>query len=262
MALFDAIHSVDRPKLAETIARLADETGRRPDLFVQVNTGAEPQKAGVALAEAPALVERCRALDLPVRGLMCIPPEADDPAPHFQTLAGLAARSWAGRPVDGDERRLRGRDRGRRHPCPRRVGDLRRAGDLAHDQYRAGTSPPGDPAQRVPRQSDAARGRPAGTPPLVDEDRRAARRRAPPASSSRSAGSGHSADRAAAAARARRRAGRGPGGCSRDRRDRPTTDRRGRWAPPTAPGGRSGPGGRANRRSGAGRAASRRRPRA
>lgn len=93
MALFDAIHTVDRLKLAETLARLADETGRCPDLFVQVNTGAEPQKAGCLPDQADSLVAQVRALGLPLRGLMCIPPEGEDPAPHFRLLAELAARN-------------------------------------------------------------------------------------------------------------------------------------------------------------------------
>jgi pyridoxal phosphate enzyme (YggS family) len=91
--MFDAIHSVDRLKLAETLARLADERGTCPDLFVQVNTGAEPQKAGVLPDEADALVARVRDLGLPLRGLMCIPPFDHDPAPHFRALAGMAARN-------------------------------------------------------------------------------------------------------------------------------------------------------------------------
>ena len=91
--LFDAIHSVDRPRLAQTLARLADEAGRCPDLFVQVNTGAEPQKAGVLPIEADALVAEVRALSLPLAGLMCIPPFDDDPAPHFRDLAAIAARN-------------------------------------------------------------------------------------------------------------------------------------------------------------------------
>lgn len=91
MGLFDAIHTLDRLRLAETLARLAQELGRCPDLFVQVNTGREPQKAGAAPDEAAALVEAARGLDLPVVGLMCIPPEAEDPAPHFALLAKLAA---------------------------------------------------------------------------------------------------------------------------------------------------------------------------
>lgn len=91
--MFDAIHSVDRLKLAETLARLADERGASPDLFVQVNTGAEPQKAGVLPEETDALVARARALSLPLRGLMCIPPAGEDPEPHFRLLAGMAARN-------------------------------------------------------------------------------------------------------------------------------------------------------------------------
>jgi len=90
MALFQAIHTVDRDRLAETIARLADETGGCPDIFVQVNTGREPQKAGVDPDGAAALVARCRALSLPLRGLMCIPPDGEDPVPHFALLAAMA----------------------------------------------------------------------------------------------------------------------------------------------------------------------------
>jgi pyridoxal phosphate enzyme (YggS family) len=93
MDLFEAIHSVDRPKLARTLARLAQELGRCPELFVQVNTGEEPQKAGVAPAEADAFVAECRALDLPLVGLMCIPPVDEEPALHFALLAKIAARN-------------------------------------------------------------------------------------------------------------------------------------------------------------------------
>src|SRR6056297_259018 len=74
MELFDAIHSVDRPKLAKTIARLAQEMGHCPDLFIQVNTGEELQKAGIMPMDADAFVADCKALDLPIKGLMCIPP--------------------------------------------------------------------------------------------------------------------------------------------------------------------------------------------
>jgi hypothetical protein len=91
--LFEAIHSVDRPKLAKTLARLAQEMGRCPDLFIQVNTGEEPQKAGVLPAEADDFVAECRALDLPVRGLMCIPPVDEEPSLHFALLAKIAARN-------------------------------------------------------------------------------------------------------------------------------------------------------------------------
>lgn len=93
MALFDAIHSVDRPKLARTIARIAEETGACPDVFVQVNTGDEDQKAGVPVDEADALIAECRALSLPLRGLMCIPPIEESPSLHFALLAKIAARN-------------------------------------------------------------------------------------------------------------------------------------------------------------------------
>ncbi|WP_323040546.1 YggS family pyridoxal phosphate-dependent enzyme [Gemmobacter sp.] len=91
--LFDAIHTVDRPSLAERLARLAQARGACPDLFIQVNTGAEPQKAGVLPDDADAFVASCRALDLPIRGLMCIPPEDQPSGPHFAQLAAMAARN-------------------------------------------------------------------------------------------------------------------------------------------------------------------------
>ena len=91
--LFEAIHTLDRPSLAERLARLAQARGASPDLFVQVNTGEEPQKAGILPADLDGFVAGARALDLPVRGLMCIPPEAEDPAPHFALLAAMAARN-------------------------------------------------------------------------------------------------------------------------------------------------------------------------
>lgn len=93
MEMAHAIHSLDRMKLATTLARLAQETGRCPELFVQVNTGAEPQKAGVLPDEADGFVAECRRLDLPVVGLMCIPPAEEDPAPHFDLLREIAARN-------------------------------------------------------------------------------------------------------------------------------------------------------------------------
>ncbi|QFU09925.1 hypothetical protein PARPLA_00512 [Rhodobacteraceae bacterium THAF1] len=93
MELFDAIHVLDRPKLATTIARLAQEMGKCPDLFVQVNTGEEDQKAGVMPADADAFVTTCRDLDLPIRGLMCIPPVDEEPALHFALLAKIAERN-------------------------------------------------------------------------------------------------------------------------------------------------------------------------
>ncbi|SFQ15536.1 YggS family pyridoxal phosphate-dependent enzyme [Tranquillimonas alkanivorans] len=91
--LFDAIHSVDRPKLAKTIARLAQEEGRCPDLFIQVNTGEEEQKAGVLPGDADAFIAECRGMDLPVRGLMCIPPVEEEPTLHFALLKKIAERN-------------------------------------------------------------------------------------------------------------------------------------------------------------------------
>lgn len=91
--LFDAIHTLDRPSLAEKLAKLAQARGASPQVFVQVNTGAEPQKAGILPDDTDAFIARCRAMDLPLQGLMCIPPEAEDPAPHFEMLAQMAARN-------------------------------------------------------------------------------------------------------------------------------------------------------------------------
>lgn len=98
VALFDVVESVDRPKLARALAREMDRTGRRPDCLIQVNTGEEPQKAGVAPAGlADLLAVAVQECGLPVRGLMCIPPVGDNPALHFALLAELAGRhglSW------------------------------------------------------------------------------------------------------------------------------------------------------------------------
>ncbi len=94
--LFDAIHTLDRMSLAERLARLAEARGRCPELFVQVNTGAEPQKAGVLPDAADGFVRDCRGLGLPLSGLMCIPPEGEATAPHFAMLADLAARNGLG----------------------------------------------------------------------------------------------------------------------------------------------------------------------
>ena len=91
--LFDAIHTLDRPSLAEKLARLADTRGTCPELFVQVNTGEEPQKAGVLPADTDAFIATCRSLGLPLTGLMCIPPEDAAPAPHFDMLSGIAERN-------------------------------------------------------------------------------------------------------------------------------------------------------------------------
>ena len=89
-ALFDVIQSLDRPRLADALAAEREKSGRCPRLFIQVNTGEEPQKAGVLPAETAALIAQARKLDLPLEGLRCIPPADDDAAPHFAFLAKLA----------------------------------------------------------------------------------------------------------------------------------------------------------------------------
>lgn len=91
--LFDAIHSVDRPSLAEKLAKLVQGRGSCPALFVQVNTGSEPQKAGLLPEALDAFVAQCRAMDLPLAGLMCIPPEGEDSTPHFAQLGQMAKRN-------------------------------------------------------------------------------------------------------------------------------------------------------------------------
>ena len=93
MELAQAIHTLDRIKLAHTFARLAQEMGACPDLYIQVNTGAEPQKAGVLPDSADAFIAESVALDLPVAGLMCIPPVNEDPSLHFKLLGEIAARN-------------------------------------------------------------------------------------------------------------------------------------------------------------------------
>jgi pyridoxal phosphate enzyme (YggS family) len=94
VALFDAIHSVDRPSICEALAKEIFSQKRRPQLFVQLNTGEEPQKAGVAPAEADAFIASCRdKYGLQISGLMCIPPLNDAPAPHFALTAKIAARN-------------------------------------------------------------------------------------------------------------------------------------------------------------------------
>src|SRR6202158_4940096 len=94
VAVFDAIHSVDRPSICEALAKEFISQKRRPQLFVQLNTGEEPQKAGVAPSEADGFIASCREkYGLPVSGLMCIPPVDDAPEPHFALTAKIAARN-------------------------------------------------------------------------------------------------------------------------------------------------------------------------
>lgn len=90
VALFDAIHSLDRPSLVAALARAMDRAGRRPACFVQVNIGGEAQKGGCAIDALPALLDEARIAGLPVAGLMCVPPADVEPAPYFALLAKLA----------------------------------------------------------------------------------------------------------------------------------------------------------------------------
>jgi pyridoxal phosphate enzyme (YggS family) len=90
VALFDAIHSVDRPSLVAALGKAMAESGKRPDCFIQVNIGDEPQKGGVAVAELPALLAAAQAAGLPIVGLMAVPPVGVDSAPYFALLAKLA----------------------------------------------------------------------------------------------------------------------------------------------------------------------------
>jgi pyridoxal phosphate enzyme (YggS family) len=93
VALFDVVQSLDRPSLAEALAKEIDRAGRSPRLFVQVNTGDEPQKGGVPTAQADAFIDACRSRwGLAVDGLMCIPPAEDPPSPHFALLGEIARR--------------------------------------------------------------------------------------------------------------------------------------------------------------------------
>ena len=92
VALCHAVHSVDRPSLVTALARAMDESGRRPDCFLQVNIGDEPQKGGCAIAGLPRLLEAAHETGLNVDGLMCLPPEGVEPAPYFALLAKLARR--------------------------------------------------------------------------------------------------------------------------------------------------------------------------
>ncbi|HTH27693.1 MAG TPA: YggS family pyridoxal phosphate-dependent enzyme [Sphingobium sp.] len=90
VALFDAVHAVDRPSLVTALARAMDRAGRRPDCFIQVNIGDEPQKGGCAVADLPALLAEARGAALPIAGLMAVPPADVEAAPYFALLGKLA----------------------------------------------------------------------------------------------------------------------------------------------------------------------------
>ena len=94
VALFDVIESVDRSRLAHTLASEMERSGRRPPCLIEVNTGEEPQKAGIMPADADGFIFECRErLDLPITGLMCVPPLDEEPAPHFALLRDIARRN-------------------------------------------------------------------------------------------------------------------------------------------------------------------------
>jgi uncharacterized pyridoxal phosphate-containing UPF0001 family protein len=94
IALFHAVHSVDRPSICQALAKEIESQKKHPELFVQINTGEEPQKAGVAPGEADAFIKSCReTYGLTISGLMCIPPVNEAPAPHFALTAKIAARN-------------------------------------------------------------------------------------------------------------------------------------------------------------------------
>jgi len=97
VALFDVIHSLDRPSLVTALARAMDAAGKRVPCFVQVNIGAEEQKGGCAIAETPALLRAARDADIPVAGLMCVPPADVEPAPYFALLAKMAREEGVNR---------------------------------------------------------------------------------------------------------------------------------------------------------------------
>ena len=94
LAMFDVIESVDRPRLAEALAKEMEHSGRRPPCLIEVNTGEEPQKAGIMPAEADRFIAECRdRLGLPIIGLMCVPPVDEEPALHFALLREIARRN-------------------------------------------------------------------------------------------------------------------------------------------------------------------------
>ena len=166
MALFDAIHSVDRPSLAEALAKEIARQGRAPLLFVEVNTGGEPQKAGVLPEEADAFLKACReTYGLTIAGLMCIPPADEPPAPHFALTAKIARAQWTESAFHGDERGFRRRDRIRRDPCAGRHRDFRRARLNSQLRHRISILVLGPSARQQP-------------PQLSRPQRHAARRRA------------------------------------------------------------------------------------
>ena len=178
--MFDVIHTLDRPKLAETLARLADERGSCPDLFVQINTGAEAQKAGVLPEDADGFIAQVRALGLQLVGVMCIPPVEDAPSLHFALLAKIAARNGLtglsmGMSADFESAIAFGATHVRVGSAifGERAYDLRSARGQAfwHDKPRLKPDPRHDPAQVIGMQRDTASRRMPRPAPRVDKDR-------------------------------------------------------------------------------------------
>ena len=132
VALFDVIQSVDRERLASTLAKEMERAGRRPDCYVQVNTGEEAQKAGVLPKDVDAFVTACRDVHkLPIVGLMCIPPVDEEPALALRPFGQDGRAQWPGQGQHGHERRLRDGRAARRHPCPRRYRPVRQPRHLS-----------------------------------------------------------------------------------------------------------------------------------
>ena len=130
VALFDAIHSLDRPSLCDALSKEIARQGRAPLLFAEINTGAEPQKAGILPEDADAFLRACKdSYGLSVAGLMCIPPFDEAPAPHFALDREDRRSQRTEAALDGHERRLQDRDRLRRDACAHRLGDFRRAAE-------------------------------------------------------------------------------------------------------------------------------------
>ena len=128
VALFDVIETVDRPKIAEALAKAMDKLGKRPKLFVQVNTGAEPQKTGVLPPEADAFLQSCRGpYGLEIAGLMCIPPRRRSGVAAFRAPEHDRRPQRPSVAVHGHERRFRTRDPARRDPCACRQRHFRGA---------------------------------------------------------------------------------------------------------------------------------------
>ena len=136
VALFDVIETVDREKIARALAAEMDKQGRRPRLYVQVNSGSEPQKTGVDPSDTVAFVEKCRReFGLQIEGLMCLPPIDENPRPAFRPAGEAGAPGRGRRAVDGHVGRFQDGDRLRRDVGAGRLGDLRPAhgcDDLTH----------------------------------------------------------------------------------------------------------------------------------